>query len=148
MLKFNQHWVIFLIFLTLIFSTNGYQTKNSQPRTNAQSEIYTLDKVWSDNSNTKNANNRMKRYLPFLAYAPISTHASTAYKIGQAEIHSQEKSRKKKLSMAKVSATASQSTLKFREEDNSLETALHNNKVYQKKKLRNQQAVGSWFASN
>ena len=148
MVKFNKHWVISLIFLTLIFSSNRCQTKNSQLRTNEQSEIHTLDRIWSDNSETTNAGNRVKKYLPFLAFAPISTHASTAFKIGQAAIHSQGRSRKKNFLMAKVSTTASQSTLNFREEDNSIETALYNDKVYQKKKLRNQQAVGPWFATN
>ena len=86
-LKINRLWVILLIILTHFFSANGYQLENPQPQSINKSEISLPDMTWSNDNHTGIENTRTKRYLPlgnlqFLAYAHISTHASTAYKIG------------------------------------------------------------------
>ena len=77
--------------------------------------------------------------LQFLAYAHISTHISTTYKIGQAIILLNKENNS---AIANLLATTSRNASKVRDENNSVEIALHNSEVYQKERLRDQQTVG------
>ena len=131
MRKFSKQWITTLIFLSLIISSNGCQTKNSLLRTN--------------NNGMENSDSRPKRFIPLFAFAPIYAHAFTAFKPGQYTGLSQSRNGTNSL-VAKIAAITSQSTLRFQEEDNSIETASQNDKVHQKWKLRNQQAVSPCFA--
>ena len=129
--KFGRRVIIISMLLSLIASSSGCQTKSSFPRTNK--------------NGMENSDSRPKRFIPLLAFAPIYAHAFTAFKPGQYTGHSQSRNGTNSL-VAKIAAITYQSTLGFQEEDNSFETASQNDKVYQKWKLRNQQAVSPWFA--
>ena len=131
MRKFSRRWIITSILLSLIVSSSGCQTKNSILRTN--------------NNGMENSDSRPKRFIPLFDIAPIYAHAFTAFIPGQYTGTSQSRNETNSL-MAKIAAITSQSTLRFQEEDNSLETASQNDKIYQKWKLRKQQAVSPWFA--
>ena len=89
---------------------------------------------------TQRTENRPKRFINLLTFAPSFAPSFATFNPEHYTSNSQSKNKTNSL-MEEIAAATPQSTLKFQEEDNSFETASRNDKIYQKWKLRNQQAV-------
>ena len=119
-------WAFFIIILLMLVSTSGYPTKDSFHRTN--------------DMKIKRTDSRPKRFINLLTLVPSFTPSLTTLNLENYTENSQSNNRTKSL-MTKKTVDTPKNTFNFQEEDNSFETASHNDKVYQKWRLQNQRAV-------
>ena len=116
-------WAFFISILSMVVSTSGYPTKDSLHQTNTMK--------------IKRTESRPKRFINLLTLVPHFIPSLTTLNLenyAENPQHNNKTKSKKTMGTPKIAYG-------FQEEDNSFETASHNDKVYKKWKLRNQRAA-------